>query len=108
MTSGLFWMFFAREAYSSVDSVSSMLEEEGETVAMMEVLVRPPSASWSSRVSFDSLKGYVKETSRKGNKYLQESLQRRLCARKLRIFIRISGTYKPNGIIFGLKSVEKW
>jgi hypothetical protein len=35
--------------------VSSMLPEEGETVAMIRVFVFPPSDSCKRRVSFDSL-----------------------------------------------------
>jgi hypothetical protein len=35
--------------------VSSMLPEEGETVAMIRVFVLPPSDSCNRRVSFDSL-----------------------------------------------------
>ena len=38
-----------------VERVSSMLEWAGETIAMMQVLVRPPRESWSRCVSFDSL-----------------------------------------------------
>ena len=49
-------MFFARKAYSNVDRVSSKLTCAGEIVAMIDVFVRPPSESWSRRVSFDSLK----------------------------------------------------
>jgi hypothetical protein len=56
-TSGLFRMLFARSAYSSVDSVSSMFTRAGLTVAMMLVFVRPPSESWSSRVSLLSRYG---------------------------------------------------
>lgn len=88
LTSGLFMMFLALLAYSSVLRVScadtnkptavnqmscstseapgrhrctettgrtSRLEEAGDTVAMMEVLVRPPSESCRILVSLDSL-----------------------------------------------------
>jgi hypothetical protein len=46
-----------------VDMVSSMLHRAGDTVAMMEVLVRPPSESCRMRVSLLSLcvKGEEKE-----------------------------------------------
>ena len=42
-------------AYISVLSVSSRLMEAGEMVAIIDVLVRPPKESWSSRVNLDSL-----------------------------------------------------
>jgi hypothetical protein len=56
-TSGLFLMLRARDAYSSVLSVSSRLSAAGDTVAMMHVLLQPPSDSFSSRVSFESRYG---------------------------------------------------
>ena len=56
LTSGLLVMLLARCAYSSVLMVSSRLHDAGEMVAMMDVLVRPPSESCSSRVSLLSLK----------------------------------------------------
>ena len=82
LTSGLFMMFLALLAYSSVLRVScrdrnnivsmkhkhkryltvtettgrtSRLLDDGDTVAMMEVLVRPPRESCRILVSFDSL-----------------------------------------------------
>ena len=42
-------------AYVRVDKVSSKLIWAGETVAIMEVLVRPPSESCNNRVNLDSL-----------------------------------------------------
>jgi len=54
-TSGLFLMLLAREAYSSVTSVSSREWTDGDTVAMMHVLALPPNDSLSSLVSLLSL-----------------------------------------------------
>ena len=54
-TSGLFWMPLAVLAYVRVDKVSSKLIWAGDTVAIMEVLVRPPSESCNKRVNLDSL-----------------------------------------------------
>ena len=48
-------MRIALRAYSRVESDSSTERIEGESVAMMHVLVRPPSESCSRRVSFESL-----------------------------------------------------
>lgn len=45
LISGVFLMFLARHAYSRVPMVSSILPEEGETVAMISVLVLPPRDS---------------------------------------------------------------
>ena len=50
-------MLLARCAYSSVWSVSSAECAAGDTVAMMHVLLLPPSASRRSRVSFESRYG---------------------------------------------------
>jgi hypothetical protein len=52
---GLFLIFLARNAYSSVDTVSSRQLADGLMVAIRQVFVRPPSESCSRRVSLDSL-----------------------------------------------------
>ena len=55
LISGMLRTFLELAAYSSVEMVSSRLMEAGDTVAMIDVFVLPPSESCSSRVSFDSL-----------------------------------------------------
>ena len=46
-------------AYVRVDKVSSKLIWAGDTVAIMEVLVRPPSESCNKRVNLDSLQDKI-------------------------------------------------
>ena len=48
---GLFWIPVACWAYFIVCVDSSTQSTDGETVAMMQVLQRPPSDSWGRRVS---------------------------------------------------------
>ena len=50
-------MFFALEAYSNVEVVSSKLTFAGEIVAINAVLVSHPRESCNSRVNLDSLYG---------------------------------------------------
>ena len=50
----LFWMFLARVAYDSVDSVSSTCSELGEQHAIINASAEPPRESISNLVSLES------------------------------------------------------
>eukprot|EP00961_Rhodomonas_salina_P104982 1413713-Rhodomonas_salina.1 len=52
-----FWIFFARSAKRSADSVSSTLTAAGEALHNITVTEFPPNESCSSRVSFESRYG---------------------------------------------------